>query len=325
MEIIFGPVPSRRLGLSLGLDLVPFKTCTLDCIYCELGRTATPVAERREYLPFSRIEEEIRNFFENPSEHPELDFVTLSGSGEPTLNRALPRVVELVRELTSTPIALLTNGTLFSDPAVRREVAGIDLILPSLDTVSEDIFQALNRPAPGLSAAGLVEGLVQLREEFRGEIWLEILFCRGLNDHPAEIARLVSACKRIEPDRIQLNTVARPGALPSAVAVSPAALEKIRAEFGDRAEIIASFKSTAAPPSALSENLAAVLATLKRRPCTAGDLEKALGMKKAETIKILDLLREKGEITAREHAGRTFYQAAELAPNPDSQYGESAS
>ncbi len=326
MEIIFGPVPSRRLGLSLGVDLVPFKTCTLDCIYCELGRTATPVAERKEYLPYARIEEELETFFHALGNQPGIDFVTLSGSGEPTLNRALPRVVELVRKLTPTPIALLTNGTLFNNPEVRREVADIDLILPSLDTVSEDVFQALNRPAPGLTAAALVNGLTALREQFQGEIWLEILFCRGLNDHPAEIERLAAACRKINPDRIQLNTVARPGALPSAVAVSRDFLEKIRPRFGERAEIIASFKTAAKPSATLAESLATVLATLKRRPSTVGDLEKALGLKKTEIIKILDLLREKGEITACEYSGWTFYQTANDKPRPDAEngHGESA-
>jgi wyosine [tRNA(Phe)-imidazoG37] synthetase (radical SAM superfamily) len=324
-EVIFGPVPSRRLGISLGIDLVPFKTCSLDCIYCELGRTAAPVAERREYIPFARLEKEIRAFFRDHPD-PGLDCVTLSGSGEPTLNRALPQVIELLGRLTPTRLALLTNGTLFSDPAVRCEVAGLDLILPSLDTVSEDIFKALNRPAAGLSAAGLVRGLAALRREFKGEIWLEILFCRGLNDHPAEIARLAAACQAIKPDRIQLNTVARPGALPTAVAVSRAFLEKILPRFGDRAEIIASFKPAAKAPPALAESIAAILATLKRRPCTATDLEEALGLKPAEIIKILDLLREKGEITAREHAGRTFYSAGhdKTCSGPGSDHGEAA-
>ena len=308
MEIIFGPVPSRRLGLSLGIDLVPLKTCTQDCIHCELGRTATAVAERREYVPFARLEQEIRAFFETHPE-PGLDYVTLSGSGEPTLNRALPRVVELLRELTPTPIALLTNSTLFADPGVRAEVSGIDLILPSLDAVSEDIFQVLNRPAPGFTAAGLIAGLVALRREFPGAIWLEILFCRGLNDHPAEVERLVRAAARIAPERIQLNTVARPGALESAVAVENEFLAAIRPRFRPAAEIIAPFRAGPRAGGGLEETRKAMLATLRRRPCTAADLEKALSLKGVEVIKMLDLLREKGEITARPHQGELYYSA----------------
>ncbi len=313
MEIVFGPVPSRRLGLSLGIDLVPLKTCSLDCIYCELGRTATPVAERREYLSGEKIISEITAFFQprQGSAPPRPDFITLSGSGEPTLNPALPRVIAELRRLSPAPLALLTNGTLFSDPRVRGEVADIDVILPSLDTVSEDIFRALNRPAPGLTAAGLVRGLVELRQEFKGEIWLEILFCHGLNDHPAEIERLVAACREIRPDRVQLNTVVRPGTLSSARPVSFAWLEKIRPGFGKRAEIIAPFTSKNTGSSPMGKRLETILATLKRRPCTVADLEKALGLKPAESVKMLDLLREKGEIESRTHEGREYFTALE--------------
>ncbi len=308
MEVIFGPVPSRRLGLSLGIDLVPLKTCSQDCIYCELGRTAEPVAERREYIPWTQLESEIRAFFRRAPETG-FDYVTLSGSGEPTLNTALPRVIRLLQELTPVPLALLTNGTLFTEPEVRREVSGLDLILPSLDAVSEDIFRVLNRPAAGLSAAGLIAGLEALGRECEGEIWLEILFCRGLNDHPAEIERLAAACERIQPDRIQLNTVVRPGTLSSARAVDFAFLERILPRFGPRAEIIAPFQPSGNGFAPLARQRERLLATLKRRPCTAADLERALGLKPVEVVKILDLLREKGEIETRVHDGRTYYTA----------------
>ena len=313
MEIVFGPVPSRRLGLSLGIDLVPLKTCSLDCIYCELGRTAAPVADRAEYIPWQKIAAEIRSCFrpQDGTSPPQPDFITLSGSGEPTLNLALPRVVAELKTLSPAPLALLTNGTLFSDPEVRSEVADIDVILPSLDTVSEDIFRALNRPAPGLTAAGLVRGLVELRREFNGEIWLEILFCHGLNDHPAEIERLAAACREIRPDRIQLNTVVRPGTLSSARPVSFGFLETIRPTFGKHAEIIVSFASASTDTTPVEKRLETILATLKRRPCTATDLEKALGLKPAETIKMLDLLREKGEIESRTHEGREYFTVPE--------------
>ncbi|MCD6269950.1 MAG: radical SAM protein [Deltaproteobacteria bacterium] len=306
---IFGPVPSRRLGLSLGIDLVPFKTCTLDCIYCELGKTATPVTERAEYVSYLQLKSEIETFFS--LEDRKLDYITLSGSGEPTLNKALPRVVKLLRKLSKTPIALLTNGTLFSDPEVRREALAVDVILPSLDVVSEELFKTLNRPAPGLDIKEIITGLIALRREYQGQIWLEILFCRGLNDTPKEINRLAKAVAAIKPDKIQLNTVVRPGAMVEAVAVEQAFLKEVLPRFGPQAEIIAPFARDSDYGSTIRKAEETILATLKRRPCTKSDLEQALGLKTVEVIKILDLMLEKGKIKALEHSGKRYFQTIE--------------
>ncbi|HIE07328.1 MAG TPA: radical SAM protein [Desulfarculaceae bacterium] len=306
---IFGPVPSRRLGLSLGIDLVPFKTCTLDCIYCELGKTATPVTERAEYVSYRQLKSEIETFFS--LEDRKLDYITLSGSGEPTLNVALPRVIKLLRKLSKTPIALLTNGTLFSDLKVRREALTVDVILPSLDVVSEELFRTLNRPAPGLDIKEIIAGLIALRREYQGQIWLEILFCRGLNDTPKEINRLAKAVAAIKPDKIQLNTVVRPGAMVEAVAVEQAFLKEVLPRFGPQAEIIAPFARDSDYGSTIGKAEETILATLKRRPCTKNDLEQALGLKTVEVIKILDLMLEKGKIKALEHSGKRYFQTIE--------------
>ena len=306
---IFGPVPSRRLGLSLGIDLVPFKTCTLDCIYCELGKTATPVTKRAEYVPYLQLKSEIEAYFSSGDQ--KLDYITLSGSGEPTLNIAMPRVIKLLRKLTKTPIALLTNGTLFSDPTVRREAATVDVILPSLDVVSKNLFTALNRPAPGLDIEEIIAGLIALRHEYQGQIWLEILFSRGLNDSPQEINLLAEAVGAIKPDKVQLNTVVRPGAMAEAVAVKQAFLKKVLPRFGPQAEIIAPFAGNSDYGSTIGKTEEIILATLKRRPCTQGDLEQALGLKAVEAIKILDLMLEKGEIKVLEHSGERYFQTVD--------------
>jgi len=308
---IFGPVPSRRLGLSLGIDLVPFKTCTLDCIYCELGKTATPVSQRAEYVPFAELETEIREFFRNDPNAQGIDFITLSGSGEPTLNTALPRVIKLLRQLSKTPIALLTNGTLFSRPEVRAEVLDVDLILPSLDVVSEEVFAALNRPAAGLKSRDIIDGLVALRREYSGKIWLEILICAGINDTPTEIEQLIQAAAAIQPDKIQLNTVVRPGALAEAKAVTETFLKQILSRFSPVAEIIAPFNNQGGKRTVIEKTKEMILATLKRRPCTVEDLKNVLGLKKVEVIKILDLLLEKDEIKTAEHAGKHYFQTVD--------------
>lgn len=316
---IFGPVPSRRLGLSLGIDLVPFKTCTLDCIYCELGKTATPVSRRAEYVPFTELEVEIREFFNHDPTAKKIDFITLSGSGEPTLNTALPQVIKLLRQLSKTPIALLTNGTLFSRPEVRYEVLGVDLILPSLDVVSEELFATLNRPAAGLKSQEIIAGLVALRREYSGKIWLEILICAGINDTRQEIERLIQAAAKIQPDKIQLNTVVRPGALPEAKAVTETYLQQLLPRFNPPAEIIAPFNKNSTNPTSIEKTIEAILATLKRRPCTTDDLKNVLGLKKAEVIKILDLLLEKDEIKTLEHAGKHYFQTREKNFNNESE------
>ncbi|MBN2810012.1 MAG: radical SAM protein [Deltaproteobacteria bacterium] len=310
---IFGPVPSRRLGLSLGIDLVPFKTCTLDCIYCELGQTATPVTERAEYVARQDLEEEIAGYFARAGRSADekaakLDYITLSGSGEPTLNTALPHVIALLRQKTQTPIALLTNGTLFTDPQVRREAAAADVILPSLDAVSPACFARVNRPASGLDIKKIIAGLVALRQEYRGQIWLEILFCNGLNDTPREISLLQEAAAAIKPDKIQLNTVVRPGALPEARTVSPDFLKEILPAFGPQAEIIAPFARDRDPASDPTQTVENILATLKRRPCTKKDIEEALGLKTVEVIKTIELLLAQGRIKSLEHGGEHYFQ-----------------
>ena len=305
---IFGPVPSRRLGLSLGIDLVPFKTCTLDCIYCELGKTATPVNRRAEYVPFAKLEVEIREFFNHNPNAKRIDFITLSGSGEPTLNTALPRVIKLLRQFSKTPIALLTNGTLFNRPEVRAEVLDVDLILPSLDAVSDELFATLNRPAAGLKSREIIDGLVALRREYSGKIWLEILICAGINDTPKEIDLLIHAAAAIQPDKIQLNTVVRPGALAEAKAVTETFLEQLLPRFNPAAEIIAPFNNHGTNQAVIEKTKETILATLKRRPCTVEDLKNALGLKKVEVIKILDLLLEKDEIKTQEHGGKHYFQ-----------------
>ncbi len=226
------------------------------------------------------------------------------------MNKALPQIIKLLRKSSKTPIALLTNGTLFHDPEVRKEAAAVDVILPSLDVVSDEIFTILNRPAPGLDIKKIISGLIALRHEYRGEIWLEILFCRGLNDSPLEISRLVDAVSAIKPDKIQLNTVVRPGAMPEAETVDQNFLKEILPRFGPQAEIIAPFAKDSSS-STIRKVEETILATLKRRPCTKTDLEQALGLKAVEVIKILDLLLSNGKIKALDHSGEEYFQTTE--------------
>jgi wyosine [tRNA(Phe)-imidazoG37] synthetase (radical SAM superfamily) len=235
-KYIFGPVPSRRLGRSLGIDLVPYKTCTFDCIYCDLGRTTHKTASRQSYVPPEEIHDELERALSDSEKRP--DFVTLSGSGEPTLNNAIKEVIRGVKEITSLPVAVITNSSFLSLEEVRKDVAKADLVVPSLDAVTPALFEYINRPHPSLNIKQIVAGLIQFRRQYRGQIWLEILFCRGVNDSREEVEKMRAVIERIEPDRIQLNTPVRPPAEDFAFPLTLAQLEEIRGRFGDKAEII---------------------------------------------------------------------------------------
>ncbi|MBN2333389.1 MAG: radical SAM protein [Deltaproteobacteria bacterium] len=307
MNYLFGPVPSRRLGLSLGVDLVPFKTCSFDCLYCELGRTTSHTSKRQMYAPVAAVDAELTAYFQQPG-GVSCDVVTLSGSGEPTLHEGLAAIVRRIRELTTIPVALLTNSSLLADPGVRQAAALVDIILPSLDAVSPEVFARLNRPVPEVTVDAIIAGLLALRQEFAGALWLEVLFCRGINDHETEIARLSEVIHHLQPDKIHLNTVVRPGAYREAQPVSAAFLHQVQRRWGPRAEIVAPFER-----ERLNEQQQdcqrLIVDTVKRRPCTVRDLAVLCALAPAEVVKIIDLLQGVGAIRATDHEGQIFYCA----------------
>src|SRR4030042_6378335 len=188
LKYIFGPVPSRRLGRSLGVDLVPYKTCSFDCIYCDLGRTTHKTTFRESYVKPEEIRREVELALPTLSKKP--DYITLSGSGEPTLNQNIGDIIHAIKDLTSIPLAVLTNGSLLSIEEIRKELIEADMVLPSLDAITDVTFQCLNRPSPLLKIEEIISGLIQFRKQYRGQIWLEILFCRGINDDRGEIEKL---------------------------------------------------------------------------------------------------------------------------------------
>jgi wyosine [tRNA(Phe)-imidazoG37] synthetase (radical SAM superfamily) len=304
MKFIFGPVPSRRLGLSLGVDLIPAKTCTFDCIYCEVGPTTVKTRVRREYIPAVAILAELEEYFSGAGPVP--DYVTLAGSGEPTLNLGLGRIIARLKEITTTPVAVLTNGALLSDPEVRRELGQADVILPSLDAVTPELFQTINRPAAGLTAAEMITGLQALRAEYAGQIWLEVLLLRRLNDTPEELARLKETLALIRPDKVHLNTAVRPVVKDYALPVATPELAEIAAFLGEGAEVVADFDNHRHPKFELTDG--EFLATLARRPQTAADLAEVLGLPLLEVVKRLDTLVNEGRIRRTQHQEKIFYQ-----------------
>jgi wyosine [tRNA(Phe)-imidazoG37] synthetase (radical SAM superfamily) len=306
MKYLFGPVPSRRLGLSLGVDLIPPKTCPFDCIYCEVGPTTVKTRARREYIPAAAIISELEEYFSGAGPLP--DYVTLAGSGEPTLNSGLGRIIARLKEISTAPVAVLTNGALLNDPEVRLELRPADVILPSLDAVTPELFQAINRPVAGLPAAAMIAGLIALRSEYAGQIWLEVLLLRRLNDSPAELAKLKDALELIRPDKVHLNTAVRPVVEDYALPLSTEELAKIAAFFGEHAEVIAEFGSSRHPKFELSD--ADFLATLARRPQTVEDLAEVLGLPVVAVVKRLDHLLKAGRIARAKHRQKDFYHTS---------------
>lgn len=211
-QYLFGPVRSRRLGRSLGIDLVPGNICSLNCVYCECGTTIHITRKRGEYASLSRIQQELGHYLRIKRD---IDYITLGGTGEPTLHSGISAILKYLRKHhPEYKRAVLTNSTLLHDPAIRDEIKTADLILPSLDAVSDDILQKINRPPSGITAETMVDGLVALRKEFKGKIWLEIFFIPGVNTTDEELHLLRDAAVRINPDVIHINSLSRPGAEP---------------------------------------------------------------------------------------------------------------
>ncbi len=229
---LFGPVPSRRLGRSLGVDLVPHKVCSYDCIYCQVGPTTQRTLARKEYAPTDEVLAELAEVFQAGCD---CDYVTLSGSGEPTLHRDVGRIIAGIKDLTDTPVAVLTNGSLLYDPQVRKDLLRADLVIPSLDAADPETFRRINRPCVGLAFETMVEGLVAFRAEYAGKIHLEVLVSAGINDSDEHIAGLKAIIGRIDPDRIDLNTVTRPPVDDYALPVPREELEHIRQMLGPEA------------------------------------------------------------------------------------------
>ncbi|HTZ11394.1 MAG TPA: radical SAM protein [Candidatus Margulisiibacteriota bacterium] len=239
MKYVYGPVASRRIGLSLGLSLTPYKTCDFDCIYCQLGSVKITTTERKEYIPIDEIADELKTWLEgNKEKAAQLQYITLSGSGEPTLNLKTGELISRIKEMTQIPVALISNASLFIDPLLRRQIAQADLIVPSLDAVTEEIFQMIDRPDPRVKLTEVIEGLVALRKEFSGKIWLEIMLVKGVNDDLRHIRKIKAVIERIRPDKVQLNSPVRSSAQQNVSAVAKTKMEKIKGILGDKAEIV---------------------------------------------------------------------------------------
>lgn len=307
---LFGPVPSRRLGMSLGIDLVPKKVCTLNCVYCEVGRTTKLTLEPKEYIKSNIIIEEITHYFEN---NPDPDYITFSGSGEPTLNSHIGDIIKFVK-LTKPdiPMAILTNGTLLFDKNVRKAIESVAVVLPSLDAATDLVFKRINRPHKGLSIEQYIKGLVDFRKMFKGKIWLEVFILPSYNDSKKELLALKNAICKINPDLVQLNTLDRPGTVKNLRGAKREELQQI-VDFWqlNNVEIIAASQQRKNTLSYRGDIETAIVETIARRPCTLNDLSQILGVHINEINKYLDVLAAENKIETTEEKRGIFYQIRE--------------
>ncbi len=300
---VYGPVPSRRLGLSLGVDIIPFKSCSFNCIYCQLGKTVRPSGRRGRFFIETEILAQVREAIDR---NPPLDHITFSGSGEPTLNATIGKLIRKIKTMTDIPVAVLTNSSLLTRRSVRKELIAADIVVPSLDAARAASFRRVNRPLPSLKIEKIIRALETFRREFKGRLWLEVMLIKGINDSPADIQALKKAIARIQPDKIQLNTAIRPPAEKWAKPLSRRALETIKKKLGERAEIVAEFRGR--PRSPAGRNLGeAILTMVKRRPATLLDITAALGRDEKDIRPHLDTLLRSKKIRRLRHRGSAYF------------------
>jgi wyosine [tRNA(Phe)-imidazoG37] synthetase (radical SAM superfamily) len=302
-RLIYGPVPSRRLGFSLGVDLVPLKTCSYNCIYCQLGKTEKTTLRRKSYVPTNAILEQLSAKLK---EGPPVDHITLGGSGEPTLNDNIGSLIHHIKSLTDIPVAVLTNSSLLGDPLVRQSLLEADVVLPSLDAHDDKGFQAINRPHPDIRFDDMVKGLIAFRQEFRGAIWLEVFVLDGVNATEKDAAQFRKWIEKIRPEKIHVNTSVRPPAETFAHQASSDALARFCHILGKKAEVIASFQGSRKHPIERSPQ-EELLNILSRRPCTLQDLSSALSVHQNEILKCVDPLVKDGRVSTVRKGSTIYY------------------
>ena len=312
-QYVFGPVASRRLGVSLGIDLVPSKTCSLNCVYCEAGETDALLLERREYVPIDEVLVQLEKVLES---NIKIDYLTFSGAGEPTLNSGIGRVVDFIKSrYPQYPVCLLTNGTLLGDPQLQNEIEKVDLVIPSLDASSQEEFDKINRPVPGLDFDSFCRGLFEYGRIRTSKVWLELFIVPDINDSDESIARFAGIVKAFNPDKVQLNTLDRPGCVDW---IKPSSRENtlrfVRAlEPFVPVEAVGPFRYKSAALRSdinLGKIDQQIIDLVSRRPCTVDDLRVAIGADEKTVKAHLDILLRSGRIQSERQPRGDFFSLA---------------
>jgi wyosine [tRNA(Phe)-imidazoG37] synthetase (radical SAM superfamily) len=325
MKHLFGPVFSRRLGLSQGIDLLPPKTCNFNCIYCEINRAPQLSCERGEHVPTEVIIAEIDGLLEDEERARDLDFFTITASGEPTLHTGIGTIVNHIKEKTDKPVAILTNGSQLYLKEVREDLSRADIVIPSLDGARPESFRKVNRPAKcSADLDVIIQGIAKFSHEFAGEIWLEILLVENINDTLEDIAALKNAIERIRPTRVQLNTVARPPYESFAKPLTRKRMEEVKEEiekgYAGHVDILAGSQETGETDKSKGRNGSSEIASLEnakeeiiemvlRRPCTVADIAGTLNLKIERASEILKNMEGRGDLITKIHGGKKYYRA----------------
>jgi wyosine [tRNA(Phe)-imidazoG37] synthetase (radical SAM superfamily) len=304
-KYIYGPVPSRRLGRSLGIDLVPFKTCTYDCIYCQLGPTTNKTLERKEYIVIADIQSELERELAGSDA---FDYISLAGSGEPTLNSGIGNLIVGIKSMTNRPIAVLTNGSLLWMSEVQDALMAADVVLPSLDAGDKFLFQFINRPHKEISFEHILDGLSGFADRFKGEIWLEVFLLAGITGIKNEVEKIASLIRKIKLKRIQLNTVSRPPSKEFAQPLLSRQMQYLAGMFPGTVEIVKEMGSVNCELHQNSRRTKSeILSMTSRRPCTSTDIAWGLGLHMTEVVKCLDELINDSKVTTTRMNEKIFY------------------
>ena len=324
MKHLFGPVNSRRLGLSQGIDLLPPKTCNFNCIYCEINKAPQLSCERGEHVPTAKILAEIDGLLNDEARVRDLDVFTITASGEPTLHTGIGTIIRHIKNKTDKPVAILTNGSQLYLKEVRQDLQAADIVIPSLDGARPQSFRRVNRPAKCCAdLETIIQGIADFSREFAGEIWLEILLVENINDTPEDVAALQNAIARIRPTRVQLNTVARPPFESFAKPLTHKRMEEVKREiekgYDGPVDILAGSKNNEPSDSgkgreSSSESVTSykvedeIIEMLLRRPCTAADIAATINLDLDRTSEILESMERGGSLTVKIHGGKKYYR-----------------
>lgn len=314
---LFGPVPSRRFGRSLGVDLTPYKTCSLDCVFCQLGHTVKKTITRKEYVPTHAVLAELEKWLKTGGR---ADYITLSGSGEPTLHSRFGEVLEFIRINSAIPAVLLTNGTMLYDPAVREAACCANIVKVSLSAWNQTSFGWVNRPHAHLLFDQLIEGQKTFRTQFKGQIWMEVFLIGGINSMPEDVRKIAALARDIAPDRIQLNTAVRPPSEDFVAALSNDQMSALTHFFQPTAEIIAEFSKSRSKPVRVNQDT--ILAMLQRRSCTSEQIAHVFGMHLNEVSKYLGELMRTDRIRAERRNFTVYYVVSSNNENTDAFFSD---